>query len=253
MRVGVDVEGPLLVVEDLDPRMGVSAADRYAVETSRQNVGRGGHAADVRGPRGRERSVGPLGAAQPELQDRAAAGRLHDAGRLRGHERLEADDVEQHALDELGLQERPSHAQERFVGEDDRALGYRVDVAGELERRQAIEEGGTEERLIPGATQAPQVVDVDRVEAQALENGQGVVQPGRDGVAAAEWEGPEVEGEDGLAVGHARGFVAGAHGQLIEVSKRGQARAIELRYAGHRALAAVLPTCLWADGLVRSA
>ena len=133
LSVGVGIEGGLLIAEDLDPRMGVSAANRDAVEPSRQDVGRGRRAADVRGARRGDGAVGTLGAPQPELQDGSAAGGLHDAGRLGGDQRLEPDDREQHALDQLSLEERPAHPHQRLVAEDDRALGNRVDVAGETQ------------------------------------------------------------------------------------------------------------------------
>ncbi len=214
----------------------MSAPHGYAVEATRQNVGRGGHAADVGGPRGRQRPIGPLGTPQAEFQDRAACGRLDDPSRLRGHERLEADHVQQDALHELGLEKRSAHAKERFAGEDYRALSDGVDVAGEAQARETVEELRNEERLPGGPVEASQVVDVDRIEAQALEHSQRVVETGHYGVAAAKGKRPETEREDCVPVSHAGAFVTGAHRQLIQVRERSQTRAIELRYAGHSAL-----------------
>ena len=77
------------------------------------------------------------------------------------------------------------------------------------------------------------MVDVDRLEVQVLEDLDGVVQPGHDGIAAAERQGAEAQGEDALAVGDAGDLVPGAHRQLIQVGQRRQAWPVYLRYVGH--------------------
>ena len=89
LSVGVCVEGGLLVAEDLDPGVGVSAAHGYAEEPPGEDVGSGGNAADVCRSGCGECPVRTLGAAHPELENRVVAGCLDDAGGLRGHERLE--------------------------------------------------------------------------------------------------------------------------------------------------------------------
>ena len=82
---------------------------RDAVALAGGHVGGALHAADVGGAGGRQRAVLALGAAQPELQHRPAAGRLHDARRLGGDQGLEVDHVEQHALDQLRLGQARGH------------------------------------------------------------------------------------------------------------------------------------------------
>jgi hypothetical protein len=61
LGIGVGIEGALLVVKDLDPRVGVCAPNGDAEKASRQNIGGSGHAADICGPRGGKRAVRSLG------------------------------------------------------------------------------------------------------------------------------------------------------------------------------------------------
>ena len=96
--------------------------------------------------RGAQPAVEALRPAQAELDDRVAACREPQPRRLRGDQRLEVDEVEQRGLDELGVQDRPAHADERLVREHDRPLGHRVDVAGEAQLAEQPQEGVLEER-----------------------------------------------------------------------------------------------------------
>ena len=80
-------------------------------------------AADVGGPRGRDAAVDALGPPQAELDHLVALGGQADARGLGGDERLEVDEVQERRLEQLALEQRPLHADQRLVGEDDRAFG----------------------------------------------------------------------------------------------------------------------------------
>ena len=233
--VGVGVEGALLIVENLDPRVGVGSTYGDAVQAPRQHVRGGGNAADIGAPGRGERAVRALGAPHPELEHLRRPGGLDDAGRLCGHERLESDDREQDALDQLGLDQRAANAYQRLVGEDQRSLGNGVDIAGEPEVCQAFEEVVAEERPAAGRLEPAQVRDVQFVEPKSFEDLQGVLETRRQRVAALEREVSEAEREDGLAIGDTRCLVAGAHRELVQVGECGQAWSVQLADRGHPA------------------
>jgi hypothetical protein len=54
------------------------------------------------------------------------------------------EQVQEPALDQLRLAQRRGDAQQRLVGEEDRALGHRVDVAGEAQVGERRDEIGLE-------------------------------------------------------------------------------------------------------------
>jgi hypothetical protein len=53
-------------------------------------------------------------------------------------------DIDDAALDELGLQDGRSHPEDRLVRKERRALGHRMNGSGESDRRQAIEKRARE-------------------------------------------------------------------------------------------------------------
>ncbi len=101
----------------------VRALYRYAQQFAGLNVARCRTSADVRGPRGRDPAVYPLRPAQAELKHRLSLGRTANARRLGSHQRLVVKYVQQSGFDYLALQQGAPHADQRFLGEHQRALG----------------------------------------------------------------------------------------------------------------------------------
>ena len=77
------------------------------------------------------------------------------------------------------------------------------------------------------------MVDILGRKAQVFENFEGVVEAGRNGVSASEWQAAEAQREDRLPLGEARREVAGPHRQLVEISQSRQAGSIQVSYGGH--------------------
>ena len=108
-------------------------------QTPREDVRRGSAPADdgrTRRPHAAGRS---LGAAQAELGDRCL-GRLADARRLRGDERLEVHAVQKRGFEHLAFHRGTNDAHDRLVREHDAALYGRIDIDGKMEVRKVIEE-----------------------------------------------------------------------------------------------------------------
>ena len=120
------------------------------------DVGGAAAARDRRGASDLHRGVDAVVAARREVEHPlagprlAAAGGKHDPGRLGGDHRLEVDLVEQQRLEQLRLDPRRRDPEQRLVGEAHRALGHRLDVAGEAEGGQVVEEVVRESRASAG-------------------------------------------------------------------------------------------------------
>ncbi len=112
------------------------------------------HAAHVRRARGAEAAVRALRAAQTEFDHLVAPRGERDPRGLGRDQRLEVDEVEERRLYELRVEDRPPHADEGLVGEDDRALGHGVDVTAEAELAELAQEGRVEERSAVVAREA---------------------------------------------------------------------------------------------------
>ena len=127
----------------------MGAAHRDVEEAAGEHVRRGAATADVGGAARRDRAVHALGAPQPELEHLVPPPprRVADARRLRRHEGLEVDHVEQGGLDDLALEDRAGHPHQRLERKDHGAFGDRVHVQRELEPAQVLDERGIEERL----------------------------------------------------------------------------------------------------------
>src|SRR5262245_38602661 len=104
---------------------------------------------------------------RPELDYSAALRRIDDAGRLRRNQGLKIDRREKIGLDDLSLDQRRGHPQQRLARERHSPFGHRPHVAREAEVAQVFEEfrrdmtelGQTSQILdLAGRkTQAPQV------------------------------------------------------------------------------------------------
>jgi hypothetical protein len=75
--------------------MGVGASDGDTEALTGEDIRSGFASADEGGAAGREGTVGSLGAAESEFEDRLRAGGAADAAGLGGDERLEIDEIEQ--------------------------------------------------------------------------------------------------------------------------------------------------------------
>src|SRR3989304_3352940 len=103
-----------LVRERLDERMRHRARDRDAVELAREDVARGVEAGEVARAGGGEPGAPAVLAAQAELDEEAALRRVDRAGRLAREERVQVDDVHERGLDELRLEHRTGHLEDRL-------------------------------------------------------------------------------------------------------------------------------------------
>ena len=137
-RIGL--ERLILAVEELHPAVRHSAERRDAEAPVADRAGRADAAADVRGARAVHRAVKALCAAGAEFHHGAAVCRAHDAVRFRRDQALVVDAQKDHRFDELRLNHRPAHRDDRFAREDRRAFRHRPDVADKLEIAQVFEE-----------------------------------------------------------------------------------------------------------------
>ena len=190
-------------------------ADGDAEELAREHRRRRGRAANVGGACAVDSGVDVVCAACAEVGDDAAARRPHDAARLRRDERLVVQGEEEVGFDDVAVNQRRAHAEERRVGEDDTAFRHRPDVAPEVEIGEVIEEGVAEHAL------AAQESDVFFVEAQVLQVIQHLAESGEDGVTTAIRHAAEVVVKVGNFVLPAFIEMALRHGQFVEVGQEG--------------------------------
>ena len=114
--------------------------DRNAVAPAGIDVrGRVG-AADIGGARAGDGGVDAVRAAAAEVDDPPPLRRRDDARRLRGDEAREADLIDRERLDELRLLHRRDDLDHRLVLEERRALRHCIDVAGEAEFCQVLQD-----------------------------------------------------------------------------------------------------------------
>ena len=74
-----------------------------------------------------------MGTPEAEIDEHLARSGEHHACRLGRDQRLKMHDVDKARFDKLRLGERCRHAQDRLIGEEDRALRKGVDIAGKAE------------------------------------------------------------------------------------------------------------------------
>ncbi len=133
---------------------------------------------------------------------------------MRGDQRLQVDDVEQAALGELRLRQRRGDAQDRLVGEEHGALRHGVDVAGEPEAAQTLEQAGGESAL------ARQPFDLGLGERQRLEEVERLLQSCGDEEVALRRQLAHEQLEHGRFV-HAPVEVGLHHRELVEIGEEG--------------------------------
>ena len=202
--------------------MGVSPAQRNAEELAGEDVGSRDASPDVGGAARGERAVDALGAAQSELQYRIPVGGGADSGRLRGHQGLKVDHVEQRSLQQLTLEEGAGYPEHRLVRKDHRTLGHCVDIEAEVQLAEMSEKLPIEERLAVVSGEGGEEGQIVFLEAQVAEEVQHVGQPRRHRVPASEGIGAKEEMKGRLFLLSAELPVPVGHGELIEVGQQRQ-------------------------------
>ena len=213
--LAVGLEGVILRIEHLHPRMGHGAAGGNAVDLVRDGAGRTGDTADVGGTGADDGGIRPLRPAGAELQHRAATGGTGDAVGLGGDQALMVDGQQREGLDELGLDGLGPDDDHGLTGKHRGSLRHGVDVAGEMEVLQIGQ------KFLAEKVPAPQIGDVFRREVQILNIINQLLQTSGDGIAAAIRHPAEkdVEVSDMILVTAFK--VAIAHGQLVKVAEHG--------------------------------
>lgn len=135
-----------LGVEAHDPAVRMRAKDGNTVAATGEHIGRRGAAGNVARARDGQPAIGTLGAAQAKLGNGTAVRRQHNARRLGGDKRLEANDVEQRGLEQLALQRGAGDANHGLARKDELALGNGVDVYMRTKIAQVVEECRLEHR-----------------------------------------------------------------------------------------------------------
>ncbi|GBD41042.1 hypothetical protein HRbin39_00417 [bacterium HR39] len=134
-------EGLGLVLVGLDEGVGHGAEDGDPEDRLGRHGGGAGEADDVGGPRGEQSGLRAVRPAQAEVDERASRRRQHHARRLAGDQRLEVQQVDDARFQELRHRQRGSDPQDGFVGEDHRALGHGVHVAGKAPPGEELDGG----------------------------------------------------------------------------------------------------------------
>ena len=222
MRLGKGAERGRLVAVGLDVTVRHRPRGGDPVGDAGQHVRGGVEASEVERAGRRHRSLGAVGAARAEVDQRPPRRRLDDTRGLRGEHCLQMHLVEDVGLDELGDRQWRLDPQQRLVGEDGRALGHRIDIALEAQRGEPAE--------VVGAEHAECLELAERLvsEVQPLEIVEHVFDPAGDEVAALGRQRPDREVEDGatrkpvLAIG-------AEHRQLVEIGE--ERLLVRLHYA----------------------
>ncbi len=154
--------------------------------------------------------VDALGAAEGEVHQLRAARGQAAAGRLGGHRGLEGDLVEQGGLDQLRLGDRRGRLQQRLAREHHPAFRDRPDVPGEPQPPERLDGRPVKAE---GVGQPGQLA---LVEAETLQEGQAVLQPGADQEPAVRRQLAHEQAE-GRRPAHPPAQVAGGHVQLVQV------------------------------------
>ena len=206
-------EGGQLLVVGLDEGVGHGARQGDAPAHPRPHVRGPVEAGDVAGPRREQGGLGAVGAAHAEVRQHLVPGGQPHPGRLRGDQGLELQQIDETGLHQLGLAQGRHDPQEGLVGKEDRALGQGVDLAGEAQVGEGIDE-----RLVkaPAVGEPLQLIGG---KAQAFEIVEGLFQTRRHQEIAAGRQLAHKELED-RRVRHALVEIGLEHGELIEIGEQ---------------------------------
>jgi hypothetical protein len=122
-------------------------------------------------------------------------------------------EIDEPCLDELRLRERRRHADDRLIGEEDGALGHGIDIAGETQSRQPVDE------VLGESVRSPEVVERRLVEPESLEKIQHLLKASRHKKSASRRQLPN-EKLEYRRVGHAICAIPLQHRELIEVREK---------------------------------
>ena len=163
------------------------------------------------GARAVNRGVRSLRSPAAELHHAVALCRTHNACGLGRDETLVVDDVQNRGLDKLRLHNRSNHLDQRLARENDRALGNRVDVTGEAEVPQVVEEGGFEH------TETFEICNLILRKVQVFDIVNYLLEPGANRVAVAFRVGAVKHVEDDSLIDILVFKIALHHRELIQV------------------------------------
>ena len=218
-RRGVGFECVDLGWKRHDPTVRVSSLDRNSKPLARQQVRGRRTATDVSGATGGNTTIDTLGSSQPEFQHCIIAGCLTDAGGSCCNQRLEVDNVQQHRLDNLALNNRASDSQQRLVWKDDGAFGNRVDVAFQFQLPKVLQKFRWEQRLVIVTRQRRQVLNIRLVKMKVFQQVDHGLQARRDHIATGKRIATKEQMKGGFLVGRAGLPVPISHRQLIQIGK----------------------------------
>jgi hypothetical protein len=206
-------EGVDFPVVRLHERVGHRPVQRNA-EAGAGEHGRGsGEACDVRRARREQARFEAVRAPQPEIDEKLVRSGDHASRRLRGDRGFEVQEVHQPRLDELRLGQGRDDPKQRLVAEDDRPLGYRVDVARETQLQEPTQ------TLVRELRRSGQEGDLLRRKMQRLEKRQRLLETGRDHEVTALRHPSDEELESGRRA-KSGGEVTLQHRELVEVGQQ---------------------------------
>ena len=226
--IGVDLtvglERLILGGEHLDPGMSHGTAGRHTEELVGNRTGRSLAAADVGCSGTHNSTVGTLGPAGAKLQHSPSLGGTDHTVCLGGNEALVVQCQQQIRLNKLCLNGRSPDRQHGFLGENRRAFGDSINIAGELEVRQILQEILLEE--IPAA----EVCNVLLGKMQVLNVLHHLLETCGNGKAAAIRNSTEEDVKISNLILIAVSKIPVAHGQFIEIAEH---RHIEVAFIRH--------------------
>src|SRR2546430_12693620 len=158
---------------------------RYSDAAPSGRVGLATAAADESSAGREDASFNSMRAPRSELNDRPARSSGGHSRRLAGDECLQVDNGKQAGLYELGLRDRSSHAQQRFAGEEDRALGQCPDVASEPESRKQFKQAAVN---MPKQRKRAEIGNIFRREMNISQKIKRLLQACRDQIVAMRWQ-----------------------------------------------------------------
>jgi hypothetical protein len=166
LRVGEVLERRDLVAVRLHERVRHGAEHRDPELAAGLDGRRPGEAGEIARACRQQRRLRAVRAPQPEIDEQPIGSSQHAARRLAGDQRTVVQQVHHPALDQLRLADRRDDAQDRLVGEKHGAFRHRVDVAGETQVCQGIDElaaeasaGGQPCEFVGGEVQVREVID----------------------------------------------------------------------------------------------
>ena len=196
--------------------MGHGAGGGDAVGLVADGAGGAVDAADVGRPGPHDGAVHPLSPAGAELQHRAAVGSPDHPVGLGSDEALVVDAQQGVGLDELGLGGGRPDRHKGLAGEYRRALRHSPDIAGKAESAEIVQ------KILLEKVFAPEIGDVLLVKVEVPDVLHQLLQPRRDGEAAAVRHAAEEYVKVGDALLHPLAEVAVGHGHLVKVKEHGQ-------------------------------